>query len=116
MTKDSADDSLYGENATLISNLDAVEGNATDISFTVDNIKPEVILLGLKDGGNYDLATDMKIDYSDTNSIKSIVIRRLNSDGDVIETKEYTAEEIKAAGENSGRLIFNVQRPRKIPI
>ncbi|MBQ3543640.1 MAG: hypothetical protein IJA34_01430, partial [Lachnospiraceae bacterium] len=109
MTKDSADDSLYGENATLISNIDAVDGNATDISFTVDNIKPEVILLGLKDGGNYDLATDMMIDYSDTNSIKSIIIRRLNSDGDVIETKEYTTEEIKAAGENAGRLIFNVK-------
>ncbi len=105
LTKDDADDSLFGDNATLISNEDAVTGKT--ISFTVDNVKPEVILSGVKDGESYDVDTEVRIDYSDVNAIQSIVIERRNDDGEVIgEVTTYTQEQIAELGGNSGRVTI----------
>jgi len=106
LTKDNADDSMYGENATFTSNQDAVEEYRMELNFTVDNISPEVVLSGVKDGENYDLDTDIKIDYSDANNIASVEVERLLDNRNSIDSKAYTQAEISKAGEKSGRLVF----------
>ncbi len=107
LTKDAADDSMYGENATLISNADAQDSeNAVTLAFTVDNVAPEITLIGLKNNGKYDNDQNVQIDYADANPISSVVVTRKTTGGKVLFEKEYTTAEIESAGANKGVLEF----------
>ena len=108
-TKDAADDSKDGENATLISNIDAVDNTinvtanietipADEVAFTVDRTVPEVAIVGLKNNETYNLDTDFTVDYADANEIQSILIERVSGDK-VLETIQPKKSEIKKAGQ-----------------
>ncbi len=105
--KDSADDSMYGDKASMITNKDADNGKV--ISFTVDDIAPEIAISGVKDGENYDNATDIKLDYSDANKIDSITVQRVSDTGDIIDSYEVSNEDIETAGEKIGRITYTAQ-------
>ena len=105
--KDSADDSMYGDKASMIINKDADNGKV--ISFTVDDIAPEIAISGVKDGENYDNATDIKLDYSDANKIDSITVQRVSDTGDIIDSYEVSNEDIETAGEKIGRITYTAQ-------
>ena len=110
LTKDEADDSYYEENAAMISNEDATNGTDALI-FTVDNVAPEVIILGVKDGEKYDMAQEIKIDYSDANDIAKIVIVRTDDEGAEIDRTEYNKEQLAEmeCGVKAGRLLYTVE-------
>lgn len=109
LSKDKADDSYYGENATMISNEKAVN-TVGAINFTVDNIPPEVVLSGVKNNESYDNAREIVIDYSDVNKIASVVVERKNSSGKVIDTKVFAEKEIEEAGASTGTLKYTAEQ------
>lgn len=111
-TKDEADDSLYGENATLVNNTDAADNTinvtsnlettpADEVVFTVDKTVPEAVIIGLKNNQTYELNKDFSIYYADANEIQSIVVER-TSGGKTLEKTEFSKTEISAMGMKTG--------------